>query len=143
MLCQTGRCTHQGHALPTRVCRGLRSLRAQVLETNRRVQAQNNAPPDFPAFVRQGFDIKVLADGYSVDSKGLIYKVRPGAAARRAGRAPRWQTRGCCPRLCCRRWLLLHPIMRQYAAITVCTTNVRVPAGHGPPWSALSVAKFI
>ena len=47
-----------------------------MLETNRRVQAQNNAPPDFPAFVRQGFDIKVLADGYGVDEKGLIFKVR-------------------------------------------------------------------
>jgi hypothetical protein len=85
---QTGRCTHQGHSLQPRVCWGLRRLRAQVLETNRRVQAQNNAPPDFPAFVRQGYDIKVLADGYSVDSKGLIYKVRLGAAARRADRTP-------------------------------------------------------
>ena len=47
-----------------------------MLETNRRVQAQNNAPPDFPAFVRQGFDIKVLADGYGVDEKGLIFKAR-------------------------------------------------------------------
>ena len=49
---------------------------AQVLETNRRVQAQNNSPLDFPAFVRQGYDIKVLADGYLVDAKGLIFKVR-------------------------------------------------------------------
>ena len=48
---------------------------AQVLETNRRVQAQNNSPLDFPAFVRQGYDIKVLADGYLVDDKGLIFKV--------------------------------------------------------------------
>ena len=47
----------------------------QVLETNRRVQAQNNSPLDFPAFVRQGYDIKVLADGYRVDDKGLIFKV--------------------------------------------------------------------
>ena len=82
MLCQAGRCTHWGHTLLPRVHRGLRKpAGAQVLETNRRVQAQNNAPPDFPAFVRQGYDIKVLADGYSVDSKGLIYKVRLGAAA--------------------------------------------------------------
>lgn len=48
---------------------------AQVLETNRRVQAQNNSPLDFPGFVRQGYDIKVLADGYLVDDKGLIFKV--------------------------------------------------------------------
>lgn len=47
----------------------------QVLEQNRRRQAQNNAPQDFPSFARQGFDIKILADGYST-SNGLIYKVR-------------------------------------------------------------------
>eukprot|EP00884_Botryococcus_braunii_P020322 jgi/Botrbrau1/6974/Bobra.0165s0010.2 len=46
----------------------------QVLEINLRVQRQNGAPPDFPVFVRQGFDIKVLADGYTEDSQGLIYK---------------------------------------------------------------------
>ena len=50
-------------------------LPKQALENNRRIQAQNNAPPDFPAFVRNGFDIKIMADGYDVDEKGLIYKV--------------------------------------------------------------------
>ncbi|KAK9843584.1 hypothetical protein WJX84_004988, partial [Apatococcus fuscideae] len=45
----------------------------QVLEQNRRRQAQNSAPRDFPSFARQGFDIKILADGYST-SNGLIYK---------------------------------------------------------------------
>ncbi len=48
----------------------------QALENNRRIQAQNNVPAGFPAFVRQGYDIKVMADGYDVDEKGLIYKVR-------------------------------------------------------------------
>lgn len=48
----------------------------QALENNRRIQAQNNAPRDFPAFVRQGYDIKIMADGYDIDDKGLIYKVR-------------------------------------------------------------------
>lgn len=47
----------------------------QALENNRRIQAQNNAPPDFPAFVRNGYDIKIMADDYVVDDKGLIYKV--------------------------------------------------------------------
>ncbi len=47
----------------------------QVLEINRGVQAQNGSPADFPSFVRQGFDIKVLADDYELDPKGLIYKV--------------------------------------------------------------------
>ena len=49
----------------------------QALENNRRIQAQNNAPRDFPAFVRQGYDIKIMADGYDIDDKGLIYKVIP------------------------------------------------------------------
>jgi hypothetical protein len=47
----------------------------QALANNRRIQAQNNAPSDFPAFVRQGYDIKILADGYEVEESGLIYKV--------------------------------------------------------------------
>lgn len=50
----------------------------QSLENNRRIQRQNNAPQDFPAFVRQGYDIKIMADGYEIDSKGLIYKVGLG-----------------------------------------------------------------
>lgn len=47
----------------------------QALTNNRRIQTQNNVPPDFPAFVRQGYDIKILADDYVIDDKGLIYKV--------------------------------------------------------------------
>ena len=48
---------------------------AQSLENNRRIQQQNNVPSDFPTFVRQGYDIKIMADGYDIDEKGLIYKV--------------------------------------------------------------------
>ncbi|CAK0783627.1 hypothetical protein CVIRNUC_006826 [Coccomyxa viridis] len=44
------------------------------LENNRRIQQQNNVPSDFPSFVRQGYDIKIMADGYDIDEKGLIYK---------------------------------------------------------------------
>ena len=47
----------------------------QSLENNKRIQAQNNAPLDFPTFLRQGYDIKIMADGYERDDKGLIYKV--------------------------------------------------------------------
>lgn len=47
----------------------------QVLETNRRVQQQNNAPKEFPAFVRRGYAIRVIADGYAENEQGLIYKV--------------------------------------------------------------------
>lgn len=46
-----------------------------MLDINLRVQRQNGAPSDFPVFVRQGFDIKILADGYTEDAQGLIYKV--------------------------------------------------------------------
>ncbi|KAK9834273.1 hypothetical protein WJX81_002415 [Elliptochloris bilobata] len=71
--------------LPTAVAKSLSLSGKQVLETNRRVQAQNNSPADFPGFVRQGYDIKVLADGYQVDNKGLIFKdVAEGSGERPA-----------------------------------------------------------
>ncbi|WIA34136.1 hypothetical protein OEZ86_012500 [Tetradesmus obliquus] len=46
----------------------------QVFALNGRVQAQNRAPIDFPAFIRQGFDITVVGDGYVMDADGLIFK---------------------------------------------------------------------
>lgn len=42
----------------------------QVFALNGRVQAQNRAPIDFPAFIRQGFDITVVGDGYVMDADG-------------------------------------------------------------------------
>ena len=48
----------------------------QVLAINRRVQAQNNAPVGFPNFVRDGYEIVILADGYQENQDGLIWKVR-------------------------------------------------------------------
>jgi hypothetical protein len=48
---------------------------SQLLEINRRVQKQNNVPKEFPLFVRNGFNIKVVADGYETAPSGLIYKV--------------------------------------------------------------------
>lgn len=47
----------------------------QVLEYNRRTQRQNNAPPDFPSFIREGYDMTILAsEGYQVSPEGVIYK---------------------------------------------------------------------
>ena len=47
----------------------------QALQINRRTQRQNNVPPDFPLFVREGYDMTVLASGgYQVTDDGLIYK---------------------------------------------------------------------
>lgn len=47
----------------------------QVLAINKRVQTQNNAPPGFPNFVRQGYEIAILADDYQESDEGLIWKV--------------------------------------------------------------------
>ena len=50
-------------------------VRSQVLAINKRVQAQNNAPANFPNFVRQGYEITILADDYQENAEGLIWKV--------------------------------------------------------------------
>ena len=63
--------------LPTSAEADLSPSEKTALAVNRRVQAQNAAPDDgtFPVFVRQGYDIKVLADGFVTDpGTGLIYK---------------------------------------------------------------------
>lgn len=43
----------------------------QVLEYNQRIQRQNNAPKEFPSFVRDKFDITIVADGYIQASNGM------------------------------------------------------------------------
>lgn len=52
----------------------LRPQEKQVLILNRRIQKQNGCPDEFPSFIRDGFNIKVLADGYTLTPEGLIYK---------------------------------------------------------------------
>uniref|UniRef100_A0A061R0F0 peptidylprolyl isomerase n=1 Tax=Tetraselmis sp. GSL018 TaxID=582737 RepID=A0A061R0F0_9CHLO len=44
----------------------------QILEYNKRIQAQNRVPRDFPWFVREGFDVKVLADDFETTPEGLM-----------------------------------------------------------------------
>lgn len=39
---------------------------------NTRIQEQNQVPFDFPTFVREGFDVKVIADGYIEDQNGFV-----------------------------------------------------------------------
>ncbi|CAL1388806.1 unnamed protein product [Linum trigynum] len=47
----------------------------RLLEQNKRVQRENNAPEDFPSFVREGFEVKVVAsEKYLKTNSGLIYK---------------------------------------------------------------------
>ncbi|PNW73911.1 hypothetical protein CHLRE_13g577850v5 [Chlamydomonas reinhardtii] len=52
----------------------LTSQEKLVLNLNRRIQTQNRVPVDFPGFIREGFDVKVLGEGYQVAPSGLIYK---------------------------------------------------------------------
>jgi FKBP-type peptidyl-prolyl cis-trans isomerase len=54
---------------------GLTAAQRQLLEYNRRTQRQNNAPLEFPSFVREGYDMTILAsEGYQVSPEGVIYK---------------------------------------------------------------------
>ncbi|XP_024627994.1 peptidyl-prolyl cis-trans isomerase FKBP20-2, chloroplastic isoform X1 [Medicago truncatula] len=47
----------------------------RVLQQNRNIQKQNNAPDDFPNFIREGFEVKVVApDNYITRDSGLIYR---------------------------------------------------------------------
>ncbi|XP_065859180.1 peptidyl-prolyl cis-trans isomerase FKBP20-2, chloroplastic [Euphorbia lathyris] len=47
----------------------------RLLEQNKRVQRENNAPDDFPNFVREGFEVKVVAsENYVRRDSGLIYR---------------------------------------------------------------------
>ncbi|CAL9132748.1 unnamed protein product, partial [Musa acuminata var. zebrina] len=46
----------------------------RLLEQNRKIQEANSAPEDFPNFIREGFQVKVvISDGYVKCDSGLIY----------------------------------------------------------------------
>ncbi|URD84543.1 Peptidyl-prolyl cis-trans isomerase [Musa troglodytarum] len=46
----------------------------RLLEQNRKIQEANNAPEDFPNFIREGFQVKVVtSDDYVRCDSGLIY----------------------------------------------------------------------
>ncbi|XAR63250.1 Peptidylprolyl isomerase [Bertholletia excelsa] len=47
----------------------------RLLEQNKRIQKENNAPEDFPNFVREGFEVIVLtSENYVTSDTGLIYR---------------------------------------------------------------------
>lgn len=47
----------------------------RLLEQNKRVQRENNAPEDFPGFVREGFQVNVVtSENYVKRDSGLIYR---------------------------------------------------------------------
>lgn len=60
--------------LPTSAVQNFTAAQKQILEYNQRTQRQNNVPPDFPAFVREGYDMTVLGDGYQRSPDGIIFK---------------------------------------------------------------------
>ncbi|KAL5719271.1 hypothetical protein ACHQM5_012074 [Ranunculus cassubicifolius] len=46
----------------------------RLLEQNRRIQEANNVPQDFPNFIREGFEVKVVtSDAFVKCDSGLIY----------------------------------------------------------------------
>ncbi|KAK8630638.1 hypothetical protein V6N13_079423 [Hibiscus sabdariffa] len=47
----------------------------RLLEQNKRRQKENNAPEDFPNFIREGFEVKVVtSEDYKKSDSGLIYR---------------------------------------------------------------------
>jgi FKBP-type peptidyl-prolyl cis-trans isomerase len=52
----------------------LTQAQKQILEYNRRSQRQNNAPLLFPEFIKEGYNVIIIADNYSTSPEGLIYK---------------------------------------------------------------------
>ncbi|XP_070038330.1 peptidyl-prolyl cis-trans isomerase FKBP20-2, chloroplastic isoform X1 [Nicotiana tomentosiformis] len=45
----------------------------RLLEQNKRIQRENNAPEEFPSFIREGFEVKVVtSDNYVKRDSGLI-----------------------------------------------------------------------
>ncbi|XP_057810539.1 peptidyl-prolyl cis-trans isomerase FKBP20-2, chloroplastic isoform X2 [Salvia miltiorrhiza] len=52
----------------------------RLLEQNRRIQRENNVPDDFPSFLREGFQVKVVAPDYYVtrDSGLVLWDIAPG-----------------------------------------------------------------
>jgi len=58
--------------LPSSAAAELSLSEKQILEYNKRIQAQNRVPREFPWFVREGFDVKIIADDFSITKDGLL-----------------------------------------------------------------------
>ncbi|KAJ3678694.1 hypothetical protein LUZ60_002497 [Juncus effusus] len=47
----------------------------RLLEQNKKIQQANNAPDDFPSFIREGFEVKVLIpESFKKSESGLLYR---------------------------------------------------------------------
>jgi len=67
---------------PARVTESSTKVDTKQLLNNQRIKTYNNAPADFPAFIREGYDVRVVhGNDYIVREDGLIvkdYKVGEG-----------------------------------------------------------------
>ena len=60
---------------PARVTQSSTELDTKALLNNQRVRTYNNAPADFPEFIREGYDVRVIhGNDYIVQPNGLIVK---------------------------------------------------------------------
>ena len=54
---------------------GLTDLEQKAVDNNLKIKQYNNAPADFPTFVREGYDVRVITPpGYVTQDDGLVYK---------------------------------------------------------------------
>ena len=54
---------------------GLTDLEQKAVDNNLKIKQSNNAPADFPTFVREGYDVRVITPpGYVTQDDGLVYK---------------------------------------------------------------------
>ena len=59
---------------------GLTELEAKAIENNQKIKQYNNAPAEFPTFVREGYDVKLITSpGFVTQDDGLVYKDFEGA----------------------------------------------------------------
>jgi len=55
--------------------KGLTELEQKAIDNNLKIKQYNNAPVDFPTFVREGYDVRVITPpGFVTQEDGLVYK---------------------------------------------------------------------
>ena len=65
----------QKNRVAERTEKGLTELEQKAVENNQRIKTYNNAPAEFPTFVREGYDVKcITAPGFVTQDDGLVYK---------------------------------------------------------------------
>ena len=58
-----------------RLAMGLTEQEQKAVENNQRIKQYNNAPAEFPTFVREGYDVKcITTPGFVTQDDGLVYK---------------------------------------------------------------------